>query len=253
MANAGTLIPVKSSGCGPLAQGFYKQGRLEGASKVRKYDIVFMCWDFDEDSGYVPYASVDHVVFAISDPDSNGNFKTIEGNTGYTDSSNMYGEVAYRTRNIEDVSCTAHPKYTSQITGAMVMATMKKQIGIKATPVKVCKFNTWYYGYQASGDWCDWCATFQCWCFYATTYSDVKKAFLNVKLQLFSDECVARVGVVKNVQRILKCCGYDIDVTGVQDAKTKAAIKKYQKKFGLNVTGNLNPETALSIFSLEKV
>lgn len=250
MANAGTLIPTKSASCGVLAQGFHKQGRLQDEFHMKVGDIVFFNWDGGRTpSDYVPFPSVDHVGLVIA-VGSNGNFTSIEGNTDY-DSSD-YGMVKQQTRNIEDVSCVAHPNYNSQITASMIIATAKKELGTKATPVKVCKYNSWYYNEKVSGDCFDWCATFICWVYFHTEYSTVKKAYLNCKLQLFSDECVGRVGVILNVQRILKCCGYDIDITGKFDAKTKNAIKQYQKKFGLKVTGNLNPETALSLFSLEK-
>ena len=41
----------------------------------------------------------------------------------------------------------------------------RKQIGIYATDIKRCKFNTWFYGYEASGRDYDWCAVFVSWCF----------------------------------------------------------------------------------------
>ena len=39
------------------------------------------------------------------------------------------------------------------------------QIGTYATNVKRCKYNTWYYGYEASGSGYDWCAVFVSWLF----------------------------------------------------------------------------------------
>ena len=41
----------------------------------------------------------------------------------------------------------------------------KAQVGVKATNVKKCKYNTWYYGTEVSGDCYDWCAAFVCWVF----------------------------------------------------------------------------------------
>ena len=41
----------------------------------------------------------------------------------------------------------------------------RKQIGVKATNVKKCKYNTWYYGGVVSGSGFDWCAVFVCWLF----------------------------------------------------------------------------------------
>lgn len=41
----------------------------------------------------------------------------------------------------------------------------RKQIGTCATNVKRCKYNAWYYGYDASGSGYDWCAVFVSWLF----------------------------------------------------------------------------------------
>lgn len=41
----------------------------------------------------------------------------------------------------------------------------RKQIGTTASNVKRCKYNTWFYGYEASGDGYDWCAVFISWLF----------------------------------------------------------------------------------------
>lgn len=39
------------------------------------------------------------------------------------------------------------------------------QIGTKATNIKKCKYNTWYYGTAVSGSGYDWCETFVQWVF----------------------------------------------------------------------------------------
>ena len=164
MANGGSLIPVKSAGCGQLAQGFYNKGWLQDEYHMKKGDIVFFNWDGGSTpSSYVPFPSVDHVGI-VESVGSNGNFTSIEGNTG----SSPYGEVKRQNRNIKDVSCVAHPQYNSSITADKVLSTAKKEIGTAATAVKVCKYNTWFYGFKVSGTMYDWCAAFVCWCFYHT-------------------------------------------------------------------------------------
>lgn len=167
MANAGSLIPVKSAGCGPLAQGFYNKGLLENEYHMKVGDIVFFNWDNGRTaSDYVPFPSVDHVgiVTAVG---SSGNFTSVEGNTG----SSSNGEVMTRSRNIADVSCVAHPQYNSTFTSSMIIKTAKAEVGTKATNVKKCKYNTWYWGTEVSGSQYDWCAAFVCWIFYHTESS----------------------------------------------------------------------------------
>ena len=46
-----------------------------------------------------------------------------------------------------------------------VIDVARSQIGTKATNVKKCKYNTWFYGGVVSGSEFDWCAVFVCWVF----------------------------------------------------------------------------------------
>lgn len=46
-----------------------------------------------------------------------------------------------------------------------IIAVAKSQIGTKATDIKKCKYNTWYYGGVVSGSGFDWCETFVQWVF----------------------------------------------------------------------------------------
>jgi hypothetical protein len=55
-----------------------------------------------EPIGIASLLSTSHVVLAVSAPDKNGNFRTIEGNTNAVGSRDG-GQVARRTRNIRDV------------------------------------------------------------------------------------------------------------------------------------------------------
>ena len=52
---------------------------------------------------------------------------------------------------------------------------------------------------------------------------------------------------VKAAQEALEKDGFKIKATGVMNKKTVAAIKKYQKKNGLKVTGKLDDETAAKL------
>lgn len=46
-----------------------------------------------------------------------------------------------------------------------IIKVAQNEVGTYATAVKKCKYNTWYYGYEASGSGYDWCAVFVCWVF----------------------------------------------------------------------------------------
>lgn len=50
-------------------------------------------------------------------------------------------------------------------TAKAILDIAKAQIGTKATNYRVCKYNTWFYGKQVSGNDYHWCAVFVCWCF----------------------------------------------------------------------------------------
>lgn len=53
----------------------------------------------------------------------------------------------------------------ARVTVSKVLGVARKEIGTKATAVKRCKYNTWYYGSEVSGSCYDWCAAFVCWVF----------------------------------------------------------------------------------------
>lgn len=46
-----------------------------------------------------------------------------------------------------------------------IISAAKKEVGTKATPIRNCKYNTWYYGHAVSGDCYHWCAVFVSWVF----------------------------------------------------------------------------------------
>lgn len=53
----------------------------------------------------------------------------------------------------------------AKVTASKILKVARKEIGTKATAVKKCKYNTWYYGSAVSGSCYDWCAAFVCWVF----------------------------------------------------------------------------------------
>ena len=52
------------------------------------------------------------------------------------------------------------------VTADNILEIARAQIGVQATDIKRCKYNTWYYGYEASGTGYDWCEVFVQWVFH---------------------------------------------------------------------------------------
>ena len=53
----------------------------------------------------------------------------------------------------------------SKTTVDKILKIARAEVGIKATNVKRCKYNTAFYGTEVSGSWYDWCAAFVWWVF----------------------------------------------------------------------------------------
>jgi len=51
------------------------------------------------------------------------------------------------------------------MTAEKILELAKSQIGTKATDIKRCKYNTWFYGANVSGQGYDWCEVFVQWIF----------------------------------------------------------------------------------------
>ncbi len=60
-----------------------------------------------------------------------------------------------------------------KVTVTQVLDLARSQIGIKATNVKRCKYNNWYYGTNVSGYAYDWCEVFIQWLFAQLKASDM--------------------------------------------------------------------------------
>ncbi|MBQ9515638.1 MAG: CHAP domain-containing protein [Ruminococcus sp.] len=71
-----------------------------------------------------------------------------------------------------------------------ILAIARAQIGTKATDIKKCKYNTWYYGGVVSGSGYDWCVTFVQWVFNeagARSLLYTKTANCGVQAKAFQD------------------------------------------------------------------
>ncbi len=61
----------------------------------------------------------------------------------------------------------------ADVTVKDVLELAGSQIGVKATDIKCCKYNKWYYGIDVSGSEYDWCVVFLQWLFYKLSASDM--------------------------------------------------------------------------------
>lgn len=52
------------------------------------------------------------------------------------------------------------------VTADQIIKVARAEIGTKATNIKKCKYNTWYYGTAVSGSGYDWCEVFVQWVFH---------------------------------------------------------------------------------------
>ena len=53
-----------------------------------------------------------------------------------------------------------------EVTATQVLDLARSQLGIKATDVKRCKYNKWYYDSDVTGSCYDWCVVFLMWLFF---------------------------------------------------------------------------------------
>lgn len=253
MANCGSLLYVKTAGCGPGARAFQDRGLLEDEYHLKAGDITYFNWDNGRTpSSWVDFPSVDHVGIALTKADSNGYFTSIEGNTGKTSN----GEVMIQTRHISQVSCVGHPKYPSTKVMEAIFATAKAQNGVKATDYKKCKYNTWYWGKEVSGDIYDWCQVWVDWVFWMTSMDgsgggSKGKVKTTCYFRVLGKDYDNREGQVKNLQRILRSPdvnykgkdGKVLEITGKWNENLEYALKNYQKKHGLVADGVYGEKT----------
>ena len=82
-----------------------------------------------------------------------------------------------------------------------ILAIARAQIGTKATNIKKCKYNTWFYGGVVSGSGYDWCVTFVQWVFNeagARSLLYTKTANCGVQAKAFQDrKCLVTSGFKK--------------------------------------------------------
>lgn len=61
----------------------------------------------------------------------------------------------------------------AQVSVKEALELASSQIGVKATDIKRCKYNKWYYGSDVSGSEYNWCVVFLQWLFYKLSASDM--------------------------------------------------------------------------------
>lgn len=96
------------------------------------------------------------------DKDGNTLDESIDDRKFYRD-----GVLADGVLNIKGYLCTFDKGKLTKgyVTAEDIVRIAEAEVGTVATDIKCCKYNTWYYGYEASGDMYDWCVVFVDWVF----------------------------------------------------------------------------------------
>ena len=248
--NAISIIPGKTDYCPTMGDLAIKKKMNVSWGKQKPGDIVL--FDFNRNG------TSDHIGIVVS-VNKDGSITTIEGNTGSGSNTNG-GQVQIRQRKKSQVNYFVRPKYTKNITAAMVIATAKAEVGTKESPKNSnkVKYNKWFYGSNKSAYWC---CTFVCWVFAhvisasaTQTTSTTKKTTTDTRAYAgaFPTSTIKKGSKGTNVvrwQKFLQWMGYSLAPDGADGdfgKNTKKYTKAAQKKFGFtgkDVDGVVGPKT----------
>lgn len=229
----GTMLIVKTAGCGVLGDWAKQQGLWHSYKDGgRPGDVVL--FDFTGN-----HTTRQHAGIVVSQ--SGNSLTTIEGNTSITSNDNG-GKVMRRSRKISQVVGFIRPKWNGDQTAAQLLAIAESQIGTKESPANSnnVKYNTWFYGHAVSGSAYPWCAVFVCWCFYQLSQISYKEIEVTAKELKRGDCCRA----VKKLQILLKGLDWNVGkIDGDFGAQTEEAVKKYQAYVGITADGIVGKKT----------
>ena len=250
--NAISIIPGKTDYCPTMGDLAIKKKMNVSWGKQKPGDIVL--FDFNRNG------TSDHIGI-VEKVNSNGTITTIEGNTGSGSNTNG-GQVQRRERVRREVNYFIRPKYNTQVTVAMVLATARAELGVKESPKNSnkVKYNKWFYGSNKSAYWC---CTFVCWVFahVQSASTTVSKPAQTAKPASSSTNVYAGALPTKIIQlnskgtnvvrwqKFLQWMGYNLDpdgADGVFGKNTRKYTKAAQKKFGFtgkDVDGVVGPKT----------
>lgn len=237
--NALSIIPVKTDSCPTMYKQAAKKKMTVSWGNHKFGDIIL--FDFNKNG------TADHIGIVIDKTGST--VRTIEGNTGSGNNTNG-GQVQIRSRAKSTTKCFVRPKYTKNITPAMVVYTALGQVGVKEYPKNSnkVKYNQWFYGRNISAFWC---ATFVCWNF-GNVETIPKATKPTVKYTGTIPTVEVKYGCkdgikVKNLQNFLNwylgSLKIELEVDGECGPKTMRAIMVYQNTEGLAVDADFGPNS----------
>lgn len=159
----------------------------------------------------------------IVQKNSNGTYKTIEGNTAIGNNDNG-GSVMYRTRNQASIRCIIRPKYGTGTKDTKTSITKTANTKRKTTSSFSAK-TTFIKGVQKS------CGA------KADGIAGSETLFKTVTVSAKKNN---KHAVVKYLQTYLNYLGYDCGIVdGIAGTKFTAAVKKYQKTNGCVADGEI--------------
>lgn len=152
--NAIGILPCKTDSCPTMGDYAIKKKANVKWGNHKVGDVVLFDFNHNGTSDHIG------ILEAIN---KDGSITTIEGNTSLKSSDNG-GKVMRRTRCKKDVNYFVRPKYDSNVTAQMVLATARAELGVVESPSgsNKVKYNVWFYGSNKSAYWCCTCV---CWIF----------------------------------------------------------------------------------------
>ena len=234
MSNALNIIPCKTASCPEMDIVASRNKRTVAWGNHKMGDIIL--FDFNRNG------KADHTGIVLARAGSM--IYTIEGNTGNGSNTNG-GAVQIRPRTKSTIKRFVRPKYTKDITPAMVVYTALGEVGTTEYPKNSnkVKYNRWFYGKNISAYWC---MTFVCW-----DFGNVQKIpkVAKPKTRYTGAIGTAKAGSkgegVKNVQRFLNWYypKFKLVVDGECGAKTMRATMVYQNTEGLAVDADFGAKS----------
>lgn len=235
--NALNIIPTKTDSCPAMDRVASSKKMTVSWGKHKFGDIIL--FDFNKNG------TADHTGIVIGT--GGNNLYTVEGNTGSGSNTNG-GQVQARTRTKSTVKRFVRPKYTKDITPAMIVYTALGEVGVKESPKNSnkVKYNQWFYGKNTSAYWC---MTYVCWLFaHAETIPKVNKPS-GVYHGAIPEQLIkygSSGDKINKLQAFLNWyhVGWKLAVDGDFGPKTMRALLVYQNTEGLEVDGVYGPKSA---------
>ena len=173
LTNVATIIldGLKNLGYYPMIYTGYSELAMLSDHIRNDYDCWFAQWNSKPDAykynrmGMWQYGGETNYL----ESNSISGVGTIDKNYVYKDYPTIIKNGGYNgfKKNSASANTTTNTAASSNaITASKILNIAKAEIGTKATAVKKCKYNTWYYGSEVSGSAYDWCEVFVQWVFH---------------------------------------------------------------------------------------